>query len=103
MAGCCQNMSNCTGSLYRDVIPLSVDGKQRLMVVILEEKGQGVSNTRNLNPSSSFMLSGSNLVSDSLYRRHSLSWGWRRKKASQNEREGIRNASSNEDGSAPQI
>lgn len=66
MAGCCQNMSNCTGSVFRDRIPLSMDGKKRLMALTLEEKGQRVSNTRNLNPSSPFMLSGSNLVRASL-------------------------------------
>lgn len=56
------------------------------MVLILEEKGLGIPSTRNFNPSSPLMLSGSNLVSGSLYRRHSLSWewgGWKGQKASQ--------------------
>lgn len=73
------------------------------MVLTSEEKGQGVSNTRNLNPSPPFMLSGSNLVSYYLYRRHAFSWAWKGQKASQDEREGNRNASSNEDASATQI
>lgn len=51
------------------------------------KRKDGVSNTRNLNPSSLFMLSDSNLVCGSLYRRHSHSWGWKGQKASQRMKE----------------
>lgn len=63
MAGCCQNMSNCTGSVYKDAIPSSMDGKKIDGSLIRREKAQGVSHTRTINHSPPSTLSGPNICS----------------------------------------
>lgn len=75
------------------------------MVSIGREKGQGVSNTRSINPSPPSMLSYPKRISCPLYRRHSPFQEfcgaeghkvWQRMR----ERQEIRSANSNQDPSA---